>query len=334
MQAKESPARPNHGLLRVVLVLLALPLLLVSMAIWWWDKEPALLDPAVPPRIEQTAMKRPMTQGAATTVSLIRSIQSLEEKHAGRRTKGHRQPPAEETAGWQRGSLMATRDLLHFLRGRLGRPNAPMVEDKDLADADLLLASRSHSPLRNAESQYRKVAEHLQNYLDRLTDDDPANAHFHASAANLADYLDVASDRLDVLSQHLATGVATPRPGEFAPGRWPQLPMIPLPRKGNLLPWRHVDDAFYEASGYTETLLGQMKAFQRDFGPVLQNPDAQAELRQAIAALEALQQAPGNPLALQGAPSVRFPNHELALADGMSRVNLAVSGLRDQLRRS
>ncbi|WP_266171899.1 DUF2333 family protein [Dyella subtropica] len=336
MQAKDSPARPSHGLLRVVLVLLALPLLLVSLATWLWDKEPVLLDPAAPSRTEQTAMKRPVTPGAATTVSLIRSVQALVEKHAGHPAKGHRHPSdasMDSTPGWERGSLMASRDLLHVLRSEFGRPQAPLIEDKDLADADVLLSGHSSRwSLRNPESQYRKVAYHLQGYLDRLTDDDPDNAHFYASASHLADYLQVASTRLDALAQRLTSGVTQPRPGEFSPPHWPVMAFAQTLHKGGPPPWRRNDDTFFEARGYTSALLLQMKAFQHDFASVLKDPGAQANLQLAIQELEAVQQSPAHPLALNGAPSIRFPDHALAMAGYVSRVSSAVSELRDQLR--
>ena len=39
--------------------------------------------------------------------------------------------------------------------------------------------------------------------------------------------------------------------------------------------WSKLDDNFYEARGYTWTLLEQLKAFQRDFGPILRNKRAE-----------------------------------------------------------
>lgn len=335
MPATESSARPSHALLRVVLVLLAVLLLLTCIAIWWWDREPDLLDPAAPPRTELTAMRRPVTPGAATTISVIRSVQALVNRHEAH-AKGHKHPSVlamEASPAWQRGSLIATRDLLHALRSAFARPEAPLLEDKDLANADGLLAGRGGRwPLRNAQSQYRKVGDHLQAYLDRLTDDDPDNAFFSTSADHLADYLDVASDRLDALEQRLASGVVPPRPGEFSPPHWPVVVSAMALRRGNA-PWRRGDDTFYEARGYTTALLMQMKAFQHDFAPVLKDPAAQADLQEAIHELEAVQ-APGSPLALNGGPSPQFANHSLALADYVSRINAAVTDLRDQLRHS
>jgi len=336
MQATDPTARPNHAVLRVALVALALPLLIACIALWWWDREPNLVNPSTPPRTEQVAMKRPMTPGAATTISVIRAVQGLAGRHA-HPLRGHHHPQGadmQDTPGWERGSLMASRDLLHALREDFARPQAPLMEDKDLAAADALLASRpGHLPLRSAESQYRKVADHLLDYLDRLTDDDPDNAHFYLSAAALADYLEVVSDRLDTLQERLAAGMIPPHPGEFTPPRWPIVASALAMRRGGL-PWRRADETLYEARGYTTTLLAQMKAFQHDFGPSLKSDQAKVDLHEAIHELEALQSGPGNPLALDGAPMVSLPEHAVALADAVERIDDAVFDLCEELRKA
>jgi len=334
MQATDPTARPNHAVLRVALVALALPLLIACIALWWWDREPNLVNPSTPPRTEQVAMKRPMTPGAATTISVIRAVQGL----AGRRAhapRGHHHPQGadmQNTPGWERGSLTASRDLLHALREDFARPKAPLMEDKDLAAADLLLGHPGRLPLRSPESQYRKAADHLLEYLDRLTDDDPDNAHFYLDATALADYLELVSDRLDTLQERLAAGMIPPHPGEFAPPRWPIVASALALRHGGL-PWRRADETLYETRGYTATLLAQMKAFEHDFGPTLKSDQAKADLREAIQQLEAMQSGPANPLALDGAPMVRLPEHALALADAVERIDDAVFDLCQELRK-
>ncbi len=337
MQATDPTARPNHAVLRVALVALALPLLIACVGLWWWDREPTLVNPSVPPRTEQVAMRRPVTPGAAVTISVIRSVQGLAGRHEGHAPRGHHHPTGqaiENTPGWERGSLMASRDLLHALRTDFAKPRAPLVEDKDLAAADALLAGRlGRLPLRSAESQYRKAAEHLQAYLDRLTDDDPNNAHFYVDAASLAEYLQVVSDRLDTLQDRLAAGMVPPHQREFAPPRWPVVASAMALRRGGL-PWRHTDESLYEARGYTTTLLAQMKAFQHDFGPALKSDQARGDLSDAIRELEAMQAGPANPLALDGAPFVRLPEQALALADAVSRIDDAVLDLCEELRKS
>ena len=335
MQATDPTARPNHAVLRVLLVALALPLLIACIALWWWDREPSIVNPSTLPRTEQVAMKRPVTPGAATTISVIRAVQGLAGRHA-HPQRGHRHPHGEDmqdTPGWERGSLTASRDLLHSLREDFARPKAPLLEDKDLAAADLLLAGRpGRLPLSSAESQYRKAADHLLEYLTRLTDDDPDNAHFYLDTGALADYLQLVTDRLDTLQERLAAGMIPPHPGEFAPPRWPIVASALALRRGGL-PWRRSDEVLYETRGYTTTLLAQMKAFQHDFGPALKSDQAKDDLREAIRELEALQSGPANPLALDGAPMVRLPEHALALADAVERIDDAVFDLCEELRK-
>lgn len=335
MQATDPTATPNHAVLRVALVALALPLLIACVALWWWDRAPTIVNPAVPPRTEQVAMRRPVTPGAATTISVIRAVQGL-ANHGRHLPHGHHHPvgPAMEgTPGWERGALVASRDLLHALRTDFARPRAPLVEDQDLAAADVLLSEHAgRLPLRGADSQYRRTADHLLGYLERLTDDDPDNAHFYVSASALADYLEVVTDRLDALQDRLAAGMVPPHQGELTPPRWPVVASALALRRGGL-PWRRTDETLYEARGYTATLLAQMKAFQHDFGPVLKSDQAKADLRQAIQELEAMQSGPANPLALDGAPFVRLPEHALALADAVSRIDDAVLDLCEELRK-
>ena len=335
MQATDPTARPNHAVLRVALVVLALPLLIACIALWWWDREPNLVNPSTLPRTDQVAMKRPMTPGAATTISVIRAVQGLAGRHA-RAQRGHHHPQGadmENTPGWERGSLTASRDLLHALREDFARPKAPLVEDRDLAAADILLSGHlGRLPLRSPESQYRKAADHLLEYLDRLTDDDPDNAHFYLDATALADYLEVVSDRLDTLQERLAGGIIPPHPGEFAPPRWPIVASALALRRGGL-PWRRSDEMLYETRGYTATLLAQMKAFQHDFGPTLKSDQAKADLRATIQQLEAMQSGLATPLALDGAPMLRLPEQALALADAVERIDDVVFELSQELRK-
>jgi hypothetical protein len=65
----------------------------------------------------------------------------------------------------------------------------------------------------------------------------------------------------------------------------------------------------------------------------LKSEQAKEDLREAIHELEALQSGPANPLALDGAPMVRLPEHALALADAVERIDDAVFDLCEELRK-
>ncbi|NMW25272.1 DUF2333 family protein, partial [Rhodanobacter denitrificans] len=97
--------------------------------------------------------------------------------------------------------------------------------------------------------------------------------------------------------------------------------------------WTKIDDNFYEARGYTWTLLEQLKAFQQDFGPILRSKHADVSLQQVIRELEEAQRPLHSPMVLNGSPFGFFANHSLVMANYVSRANAALIDLRELLRR-
>jgi hypothetical protein len=98
-------------------------------------------------------------------------------------------------------------------------------------------------------------------------------------------------------------------------------------------PWNKIDGNFYEARGYTWTLLEQLKAIQQDFGPILRSKRAAVSLDQVIREMEEAQRPLHSPMVLNGSPFGFFGNHSLVMAKYVSRANAALIDLRELLKR-
>jgi hypothetical protein len=337
MEAHATPRRPRRRIIRAIAALFVLIMVLLSVLMWWWDTEPRLFDPVQVTQTRMQDMQRPVSVGATTTVTLIASVETLLDKRGGY-LSNDKLPPGvfmDNVPNWEFGSLTASRDLVRFLRNDFSRSQTQSTEDKDLAEADPLLNSPNDRwLLPSSESQYRKAAEHLDGYLKRLGDTDASEAHFYARADNLADYLQLASSRLGSLSQRLSASVGQIRVGDV------DGPASASSASGGLTagrmvktPWLKLDDNFYEARGYTWTLLEQLKAIQHDFGPILRSKHADVSLQQVIRELEDAQRPLRSPMVLNGSPFGFFANHSLVMANYVSRANAAIIDLRELLKR-
>ena len=322
-----------------MLAVIALLVLLTAALMWWWDTEPPLFNPASVTQAQMQELKRPLSTGATTTVTLITSVRTLLDKRGGY-LSNDKLPPGvflDNVPNWEFGSLTASRDLVRALRNDFSRSQAQSVEDKDLAEADPLLNSPNDRwLLPSSESQYRKAISHLDGYLRRLGDDDAAQAHFYARADNLADYLQLASSRLGSLSQRLSASAGQVRLDDApAPAGSAASPAAPTGAGARMVatPWTQIDDNFYEARGYTWTLLEQLRAMQQDFGPILRSKHADVSLAQVIRELEEAQRPLRSPMVLNGSPFGFFANHSLVMANYVSRANAALIDLRELLRR-
>ncbi len=328
----------HRGIRRAILALVALLVLLIVGLMWWWDAEPALFDPLTVTQSQMQEMKLPLSTGATTTVTLIASVRTLLDKRGGY-LSNDKLPPGvfmDNVPNWEFGSLTASRDLVRALRNDFSRSQAQSTEDKDLADADPLLNSPNDRwLLPRSESQYRKAIKHLNGYLNRLGDAEDSNAHFYARADNLADYLQLVSSRLGSLSQRLSASVGQIRVGDVDASDPASVGTADAPGGSRLVktPWTKIDDNFYEARGYTWTLLEQLKAIQRDFGPILRSKHADVSLEQVIRELEEAQRPLHSPMVLNGSPFGFFANHSLVMANYVSRANAALIDLRELLKR-
>ncbi len=339
MQIQDLPRTARRPLGRAIAALVVLVVLFFAALMWWWDTEPAIFDPVSVTTARMQELKRPVSIGATTTVSLITSVHTLLDKRGGY-LSNDKFPPGvlmDNLPNWEFGSLTASRDLVRALRNDFSRSQTQSTEDKDLAEADPLLNSPNDRwLLPSSESQYRKAISHLDGYLARLGDAEDSSAHFYARADNLADYLQLASSRLGSLSQRLSASVGQIRIGDGDALDEPaSSSTVRAPGGGRMVktPWSKVDDNFYEARGYTSTLLEQLKAFQRDFGPILRSKHADISLQQVIRELEEAQRPLRSPVVLNGSPFGFFANHSLVMANYVSRANAALIDLRELLKR-
>lgn len=318
-----------------ILVPIAVLVLLVLALMWWWDKEPEQFDPVAVTTAHMKDIGRPMSTGAVTTYTLIRSVDTLMDKRGGY-LSNDRMPPGvfmDNMPNWEFGSLTASRDLARALRNDFSRSQTQSTEDKDLAEADPLLNSPNDRwLLPSSESQYGKAVNDLENYLGRLSDAADANAHFYGRADNLADYLQTVSARLGSLSQRLSASVGQLKV-DAAPDASVGANAGPAKAIYVKTPWSKIDDNFYEARGYTWTLLEQLKAIRHDFAPILRSKNADASLQQVIRELEESQKSLGSPVVLNGSPFGFFANHSLVMANYVSRANAAIIDLRALLGR-
>ncbi len=339
MQTQDTSNPSRQRIRRAIMALAALVVLFVAILMWWWDTEPPLFDPVTVTQTQLQELKHPVSVGATTTATLIASVQTLLDKRGGY-LSNDKLPPGvfmDNIPNWEFGSLTASRDLVRALRNDFSRSQTQSTEDKDLAEADPLLSSPSDRwLLPSSEGQYEKAIGHLDGYLNRLSDSDEGNAHFYARADNLADYLQVVSARLGSLSQRLSASVGQIRIGDVTAADEPAgASTVRAPGGGRLVktPWNRIDDNFYEARGYTWTLLEQLKAFQQDFGPILRSKHADVSLEQVIRELEEAQRPLHSPMVLNGSPFGFFANHSLVMANYVSRANAAIIDLRELLKR-
>lgn len=329
-------SRPRPGLY-LILGLLAAYAVAVLALMWWWDSEPAHFDVAAAAKQRADARSQPVVVGSATTAALVGAAGHMLDKRGGY-LSNDRFPPGvmmDNLPNWEFGVLTATRDLTRALRNEFSRSQTQSVEDKDLMEADPLFSSPNDRwLLPSSESQYRKAIARVDGYAQRLADDDPVDAQFHARADNLADYLQVVSTRLGSLSQRLSASVGQvridtdlandPTAQQSRPGESPRMVKTP---------WLKIDDNFYEARGYTWALRQHLEAIRIDFAPILANKNALVSLDQVIRELEEAQTGLGSPIVLNGTPFGFFANHSLVLANYVSRANAAVIELRELLRR-
>lgn len=339
MQTQDTSNPPRRGIRRAIVALCVLAVLFVAALMWWWDTEPPLFDPVAVTQAQMQQLKRPVSVGATTTVTLITSVRTLLDKRGGY-LSNDKLPPGvfmDNIPNWEFGSLTASRDLVRALRNDFSRSQTQSTEDKDLAEADPLLNSPNDRwLLPSSESQYRKAIGHLDGYLARLGDAQDSNAHFYARADNLADYLQLVSSRLGSLSQRLSASVGQIRIGDVSGAdKSVGAATARAPDGGRLVktPWNKIDDNFYEARGYTSTLLEQLKAIQQDFGPILRSKHADVSLQQVIRELEEAQRPLHSPIVLNGSPFGFFANHSLVMANYVSRANAALIDLRELLKR-
>ena len=121
-----------------------------------------------------------------------------------------------------------------------------------------------------SESEYRDGIKQLQDYLNRLVDEDQTNAQFFARSDNLRYWLSTVETRLGSLSQRLSASVGQRRLNTDLANTEVAGQSTETPSEFEVkTPWLEIDDVFYEARGSTWAIMHFLKAIEVDFEDVL-----------------------------------------------------------------
>ena len=95
----------------------------------------------------------------------------------------------DNVPNWEFGVITQVRDIARAFRNDFSRSQTQSVEDPDLTISDPQFHFDTQSWILPAsESEYRKGIEALENYVQRLSDDNEQDAQFFARADNLRDW--------------------------------------------------------------------------------------------------------------------------------------------------
>lgn len=302
------------------------------VGMWWYNDEPALFDPVERGRTHMAEHGHAPVTGFATTSALIDVTDLLLDKRGGYLSNDI-MPPwilLDNVPNWEFGALTQMRDLARAMRNDFSRSQTQSTADVDLEEADPLYHYDSARWIPPAtEGRYRKARDHLEAYLDRLSDPAQADAQFYARADNLADWLAIVEKRLGSLSQRLSASAGQRRFNTDLSGDSEARQSTGAPTEIVVkTPWLEIDDVFYETRGSTWALIHFLKAMEVDFRDVLEKKNATASFRQIIRELEATQEPLRSPMVLNGSKFGALANHSLVMANYVSRANAAIIDLR------
>src|SRR3569833_1103727 len=78
-----APRRRRRPLSLAIARPIAVLIQLVMFFMWWWDKEPEQFDPVQVTTAHMKEIGRPMSTGAVTSYTLIKSVDTLTDKRGG-----------------------------------------------------------------------------------------------------------------------------------------------------------------------------------------------------------------------------------------------------------
>ncbi|MEM7019715.1 MAG: DUF2333 family protein [Pseudomonadota bacterium] len=334
-----SNLRGGGKLKGAVAVVVIIGFLLWALA-FYWGFEPDPFD------VREAAQTRAMANnqlvngklvtGYVTSATLVRVASTMLDKQGGYLSNDMLLPGVvmDNMPSWEFGVLVQVRDFSEALRDDISRSQSQSVEDPDLSKAEPQFKFANDSwLLPMTESEYQEAISLLENYLTRLTDDNPSDAQFFARADNLGDWLKTVEKRLGSLSQRLSASVGQTRVNTDLAGERAGDQARPANSQVSVkTPWMEIDDVFYESRGAAWALLHLMKAIEVDFKNVLQDKNALVSLQQIVRELEATQKTIWSPMVLNGTEFGFFANHCLVMSSYISRANAAIIDLRELLR--
>ncbi len=277
-----------------------------------------------------------LVNGYTTTATLITTVETLLNKTGGYISNDIILPSIflDNIKNWEYGVLIQSRDLARVLRNDMSRSQSQSIENPDLSKAEPKFNFDNNSWIFPAtESEYKEGLEHLNNYLQSISESTQPSAQFFSRADNLTDWLGVIEKRLGSLSQRLSASVGQDRINTDLAGDDAANQATKTSKEIQVkTPWLEIDDVFYQARGSTWALTHFLKAIEIDFKTVLQKKNAVISLKQIIRELEASQQTLWSPMILNGSGFGLVANHSLVMASYLSRANAAVIDLRNLLR--
>lgn len=303
----------------------------------YWSNEPDAFDvvAVAKERADERGYldnSKKLVVGYTTTNTLYTLVDTLLEKPGGF-IRNDVTPPGvimDNMPAWEFGVLVQVRDLARALRKDFSRSQSQSTEDPNLAEAEPLFNFNASSwMLPSSEGTYRRGADELLTYMDRLATKQDSQAQFYARADNLRNWLADVETRLGSLSQRLSASVGQVRENTDLAGdaNAQQSTIAPSQQKVKTS-WTQIDDVFYEARGASWALIHILRAIEVDFVFTLQDKNALVSLRQIIRELEATQSTVWSPLILNGSGFGVLANHSLVMASYISRANAAIIDLR------
>ena len=320
-------------LTKILTGLALLCLLLVVLLSLYWSSEP---DPLViQPSKTLTGKPATIIVGDTTTTTLIQVASTLLDKKGGYLSNDIFPPGIwlDNIPNWEFGVLVQVRDLSKAMREAFSRSQSQSTEDVDLVVAEPRFNFDNYSwILPSTESVYREAIDHLEQYRDRLIDEDKNNAQFYARADNLGYWLATVETRLGSLSQRLSASVGQRRINTDLAGEENASQATPAPSEMIIkTPWTEIDDVFYESRGSAWALIHFLKAVEVDFADVLRKKNALISLRQIIRELESTQEPVYSLMILNGSGFGLLANHSLVMASYLSRAHAAIIDIRELL---
>jgi len=325
-------SRLGAGRLRTIAVILGLLVAASAGLMFWIDHEPALFDPVARASQRAAAGGHELTTGYVTTSALIEVMDTVLTKRGGYLNNDVMPPWSllDNMPNWERGVIFQARDLARALRNDFSRSQTQSGEDPALAVADPQFSFDNGSwLLPSTEREYRKGIGALEEYLERLGNDEAADARFYARADNLREYLSLVEKRLGAIGQKLSASIGESRLNTDLSGDRNAEESSSIGREVRVrTPWMEIDDVFYEARGTTWALIHFLRAIGHDLRSVLEDKNAVASFDQIVRELQASQRSLWSPMVLNGSGFGLFANHSLVMANYIARANAALIDLR------
>jgi hypothetical protein len=318
-RARGARGGPWRWLLAAAGVVLVLNLTLML----WWGWQPDPFDVAEVTRAELQQSGGEAVPGTAFTAATIAIGETLLHKPGGF-LHNDRLPPGalmKNGPSWECGGVMALRDAVQALRDGFSRVQSQSIENLDIKRADMRFAMDPKAwMLPAAEGSYQEGTEALRAYFADLAN---GRAVFQPRADNLADYLGMVEKRLGNFGVRLGAAVG----GGLAP-IGAGMGAGDGAAAGGDLQSRRITEVFYCARGYAWALLHLMRAVQQDFGPLLAEKQAEAQVARIVQDLSGAIKRLRSPVVLNGGGLGFFANHSIVAGSYISRVNAAMIDLR------